>query len=60
MERGESSERAGTLLQELRLSLREVDTGRVLYDQGLTRVHEVSDARRLRLLEVSEGLPGVL
>ena len=32
----------------------------MLYDQGLTRIHEVSDARRLRLLEVSQGLPGIL
>ena len=64
MERGETSERAGTLLQELRLSLENVDAstnaGQVLYDQGLTRVHEVSDARRLRLLEVTQGLPGIL
>jgi hypothetical protein len=64
MERGETSERADSLLRELRLSLQNVDvnTGaaQVLYDQGLTRVHEVSDARRLRLLEVNQGLPVVL
>jgi hypothetical protein len=64
MERRETSERAGMLLQELRLSLENVDAstsaGQVLYDQGLTRIHEVSDARRLRLLEVSQGLPGIL
>jgi hypothetical protein len=64
MERGETSERASETLSELRLSLQDVEAGpgvgQVLYDQGLTRVHEVSDARRLRLLEVSQGLPGVL
>ena len=32
----------------------------MLYDQSLTRVHEVSDARRLRLLEVGQGLPRIL
>ena len=64
MERGEGSPRADTLLRELRLSLQGIDAGtgagQVLYDQGLTRVHEVSDARRLRLLEAREGLPAVL
>ena len=60
MERGETSE----TLRELRLSLLDVEVspgaGEVLYDQGLTRLHEVSDARRLRLLEVTQGLPGIL
>jgi hypothetical protein len=64
MERGQTSERASSLLRDLRFSLQNVDanpgTGEVLYDQGLTRVHEVSDARRLRLLEVNQGLPVVL
>jgi hypothetical protein len=32
----------------------------VLYDQGLTLVQEVSDARRLQLLEATQGLPGIL
>jgi hypothetical protein len=64
MERRETSEHAGLLLQELRLSLEHVEAKpgaeQVLYDQGLTRVHGVSDARRLRLLEVGEGLPKIL
>lgn len=64
MEEGTTSERASALLRELRFSLQEVDastrSGQVLYDQGLTRVHEVSDARRLRLLETTQGLPGIL
>jgi Protein of unknown function (DUF4239) len=33
----------------------------VLYDQGLTRVvHELSDARRIRLLDARQGIPLVL
>jgi len=64
MEQGETSERASSLLSDLRFSLQDVDAstgaGQVLYDQELTRAHEVSDARRLRLLEVSQGLPGIL
>jgi hypothetical protein len=32
----------------------------VLYEQGLTRMHEVSDAKRLRLLGATQGLPGIL
>ena len=64
MEEGGTSVRASALLRELRFSLQEVDAstgaGQVLYDQGLTRVHEVSDARRLRLLEATQGLPGIL
>jgi hypothetical protein len=64
MEEGEASERASALLRELGFSVLNVDTGagagQVLYDQGLTRMHEVSDARRLRLLETREGLPELL
>jgi Protein of unknown function (DUF4239) len=64
MEEGKTSERASTLLRDLRFSLGNVDAstnrGLVLYDQGLTRLHGVSDARRLRLLEVTQGLPGIL
>lgn len=64
MERSRTSEHAGMVLQELRLTLENVDAstnaGQVLYDQGLTRVQEVADARRLRLLEVSQGLPNIL
>ena len=64
MDSGETSERADEVLRDLRLSLQGVDAstsaGQVLYDQGLTRIHQVSDARGLRLLEVAEGLPGIL
>jgi hypothetical protein len=64
MERGETSSRATSALRELRVSLQDIDAstsaGQVLYDQALTRMHQVSDARRLRLLETTEGLPVVL
>src|SRR3712207_8814273 len=32
----------------------------VLYERGLTQVHDAADARRSRLLEVREGIPGLL
>jgi hypothetical protein len=64
MERGETSARATSVLRELRFSLQNIaastSAGQVLYDQALTRMHQVSDARRLRLLETTEGLPGIL
>ncbi len=64
MERGETSAHAASALRELRFSLQDIDAstsaGQVLYDQALTRMHQVSDARRLRLLETTEGLPGIL
>ena len=64
MESGKISEHAELVLQELRLNLENVEANpgaeQVLYEQGLTRVHEVSNARRLRLLEVGQGLPNVL
>ena len=64
MERGETSARATSVLRELRFSLQNIDArtsaGQVLYDQALTRMHGVSDARRLRLLETTESLPGIL
>jgi hypothetical protein len=64
MERGETSAHAASVLRDLRLSLQGIDastgTGQVIYDQALTRMHQASDARRLRLLETTEGLPGIL
>jgi hypothetical protein len=64
MERGETSPRATSVLRELRVSVLNIDanTGpeQVLYDQALTRLHQMSDARGLRLLETTEGLPGIL
>jgi hypothetical protein len=64
MEQGKTSSRASSLLSELRLSLQDLDTRTgadlVVYDQGLTRFHDLANARRLRLVAVTEGLPGPL
>jgi hypothetical protein len=64
MEQGKTSSRASSLLSELRSSLQHLDTRTdtelVLYDQGLTRFHDLANARRLRLVAATEGLPGIL
>ena len=64
MEQGKTSARASSLLSELRLSLQNLDTrtGKdlVLYDQALTRFHDLANARRLRLVAATEGLPSIL
>jgi len=64
MEEGKTSSRASALLSELRASLQNLDartdTDLVLYDQALTRFHDLANARRLRLVAVTEGLPGTL
>jgi hypothetical protein len=64
MEQGKASPKAWDLLDDIRDSIQRLDPStdaqQVLYDQGLERVHELSDARRERLLEAQEGLPGIL
>ena len=64
MKRGEASPKAWAILDEIRASIQELDpntdTQRVLYDQGLQRVHDLADARRDRLLYTEEGLPAIL
>ena len=64
MERGETSPRADSLLRQLRLKLLEFDPRtrgeQVLYERGLTYLHDALDARRSRLLEVREGIPNLL
>jgi hypothetical protein len=64
MKQGEMSPRASSLLSELRSSLLVLDprtsAEQVLYDRALTQVHEVANARRLRLLEVQQGIPDIL
>jgi hypothetical protein len=64
MERGQTSPRADSLLRQLRLKLLQFDPrtegGQVLYERGLTQVHDAADARRSRLLEVREGIPNLL
>jgi hypothetical protein len=64
MEQGQASQRAGALAEEMRLSIQDfepdTDAEQVLYDQGLQRVYDLVDQRRLRLLEAGQGMPRVL
>jgi uncharacterized membrane protein len=64
MANGESSPRAWALIDEIRLTVQnqdpDTDAEQVLYDQGLERVHDLADARRDRLVEAREGIPGIL
>ena len=61
---GQASPHAWTLMDQLRESIQssEVSTPaeQVLYDQGLTRVHQLAGARRLRLLDASTYVPTIL
>jgi hypothetical protein len=62
--RGESSPRAWALIDEIRLTVQnlnpDTEAGQVLYEQGLERVHDLADARRDRLVEAEQGIPGIL
>ena len=64
MREGQASPRAWALLDEIRLSVQELEvrTGaeEVLYSQGLQRVHDLADARRSRLVDAEEGIPAIL
>ena len=64
MARGESSPRAWALIDEIRLTVQNLDphtdAGQVLYEQGFERVHDLADARRDRLVEAEQGIPGIL
>jgi hypothetical protein len=64
MEDGQSSPRAWALMDEIRQRIREFEastsTEQVLHDQGLSRVHDLADGRRLRLLETHEDIPALL
>jgi hypothetical protein len=64
MEQGQTSTHAESLLSQLRLKLLEFDPRtegeQVLYERGLTQLHDAADARRSRLLEVREGIPELL
>jgi protein-S-isoprenylcysteine O-methyltransferase Ste14 len=64
MERGQTSPRADSLVRQLRLELLQFDPRtkgeQVLYERGLTDLHNAIDARRSRLLEVREGIPNLL
>lgn len=64
MRSGQTSPRAGTLADELRRSIEDFEPGtsaeQAVYAQELERVHDLDQAREVRLLNVSEGLPPVL
>ena len=64
MERGQTSPRADSLVRQLTLKILEFDPHtkgeQVLYERGLTQLHDAADARRSRLLEVREGIPNLL
>jgi hypothetical protein len=64
MEQGQTSPRADSLVRQLRLKLLKFDPHtkgeQVLYERGLTQLHDAVDARRSRLLEVREGIPHLL
>ena len=64
MEQGQTSPRADSLLRQLRSKLLKFDPStereQVLYEGGLTQLHDALDARRSRLLEVREGIPNLL
>jgi hypothetical protein len=60
----QASPDAWALMDQLRESVQNFEvstsTDQVLYDQGLTRAHELSDARRLRLLDADTYVPTIL
>ena len=64
MEEGRSSERAWALLDEMRLEIQEMEVttraDQVVFSEGLGRIHELADARRMRLEEANEGIPSIL
>jgi uncharacterized membrane protein len=64
MARGRESPRADELLHEIRLTFLGLDphTGaqQIIYEQGLERIHELQDARTLRLVDARRGVPAVL
>jgi Protein of unknown function (DUF4239) len=64
MERGQTSPLANALVRQLRSEILEFEPHtegeQVLYESGLTQSHDADDARRSRLLEVREGIPGLL
>ena len=64
MSHGRVSQRAWALTDELRSTISgfepETRAEEVLYDQGLTLIHNLVDERRLRLFEAGGGIPRVL
>src|SRR3712207_3222929 len=64
LERSQETSRAWVLIDDIRATLQEVEprtvAGQELYAQGLDQVQRLADARRMRLVQVEEGLPIVL
>ena len=64
MQDGKSSPYAWVLMDQLRQSMQHFEPStpaeQVLYDHGLARVHELADARRLRLFEANTHIPTIL
>ena len=64
MQHGKTSPKAYELLDEMRASVEALHPANgaqtVLYDNLLQRLHELGDARRVRLLQAEEGLPAIL
>jgi len=61
MKEGKESPRADTLADDLRRSIEDFEPGteteRAIYAQELDRVHDLDEAREVRLLNVRVGLP---
>ena len=64
MQDGQSSPHAWALMDQIRQSLQNAEHStsdeQVIYDHGLTRAHELADARRLRLFEANTRIPTIL
>ena len=64
LEDGKSSPQAWALMDQIRQSVQQfkptTSGEQVLYAQGLSRVHDLSEARRLRLLDASAYIPAIL
>jgi hypothetical protein len=63
-QKGRASPRAWELLDGMRLGVQNLEVStqadQVLYTQGLERIHDLADARRMRLVEADEGIPAIL
>ena len=64
MKQGQTSANAEATVDTLRRSIEDfepsTDTERAVFTQALERVHDLDEAREVRLLNVNEGLPPVL
>jgi hypothetical protein len=64
MRKGQSSSRAGELLTEIRGSIQDfepsTDSERAAYNQELSRMHDLTQDRSVRLLHLYAGLPPLL